>query len=128
MTAWSWPPALEAELIRLFNDGLRVKVIAHRVDRPQSAVSRHLQRLQLQGRCPRRKRFWSDADGRVMEAALTMNVSYDDLAAAFGCSRDAVKIQASKLRRALRSSAANDAAPAVDDGWIEDQLQLDLAG
>jgi hypothetical protein len=126
---WDWPPELEATLIRLFNNGVRVKVIAHRLDRPHYAVSRHLWRLQRDGRCSRRKRAWSPADDRVLEAALSMGVGYDDLAAAFGCSRDAIKIQSSKLRRRLLAIAANDGSPIGEEfDWRRDQLSLELTG
>lgn len=121
---WPWPPELEAELIRLFANGTRVKVIAHKLDRPQSAVSRHVWRLQQQGRCPRRKLEWTPAHERVLEAALSMGVSYDDLAEALDRSRDAVKMHASKLRRRLRAIAAND--PGAQAEWAEEQLQLEL--
>jgi hypothetical protein len=128
---YPWTAELDEQLIAGFIAGDRVKVIAYDLGRPLRVVADRIDALRELGRLGRRNRRWTDADNRVLLAALDAGIGYADLAPVFGCSRAAVKVQAGKARKAR--PVAEVVRPAL---WIvptgpapeedRDQLRLDL--
>lgn len=131
---YHWRPEQEAELIRRFEAGERVKLIAHHFDVPAHAVDTRIDRLRREGRLRLRNRPWLPADDRDVLTRLAAGEGPAVIARAIGRSRNAVRVRICHLRRLQREAQAEaqrawasprrgEAEPAIADA---DQFNLEL--
>ncbi|HVQ09541.1 MAG TPA: hypothetical protein VMS43_14005 [Allosphingosinicella sp.] len=129
----AWPPEREAELIRRYCAGERVKVIAFGFGVSSRSLRYQIERLQRAGTLAMRNKGWSPAEDIALLQAVGAGDKAAQLTGRFGRSEEAIRMRAIKLRCEQRQAQADaerafaaprgEAAPAVAD---LDQFTLEL--